>query len=105
MRLDARGSTERLIDYLDTWANIDEAVWPEANVKALHDDIMDIFREFAEANSWMERGERLTRRRAMLTRANAWRWPQQRRHDAAIKDSVGLNVLKWWAFNGSAGLG
>ena len=43
---------ERLTRYLDTWAGMDEVAWPEANVKALFDDIMDIFREYPEAEGW-----------------------------------------------------
>jgi len=45
---------ERLTEYLDAWAGMDEAAWPEANVKALFDDIMDIFREHSEAGTWFE---------------------------------------------------
>jgi len=33
----------RLFVCLDTWATIDEDSWPEASVKALYEDIMDIF--------------------------------------------------------------
>jgi hypothetical protein len=43
---------ERLTRYLDAWAAMDEAAWPEANVKSLYDDIMDIFREYPEAVAW-----------------------------------------------------
>jgi len=43
---------ERLFGYLDAWATMDEAAWPEANVKALYDDIMDIFQEHPEAEKW-----------------------------------------------------
>ncbi len=42
----------RLAGYLDAWAGMDEAVWPEANVKALFEDIMDIFREHPAADGW-----------------------------------------------------
>ncbi len=35
----------RLWSLLDTWAGIDERAWSEANVKALYDDIMDVFQE------------------------------------------------------------
>jgi hypothetical protein len=42
----------RLWDLLDTWAGMDETTWPEANVKALYDDIMDIFGEYPEADGW-----------------------------------------------------
>ena len=45
-------SQERLTEYLNAWATMDEAAWPEANVKALYEDIMDIFREHPEANGW-----------------------------------------------------
>jgi len=31
---------------------MDEATWPEANVKAMYDDIMDIFTAHPEAESW-----------------------------------------------------
>jgi hypothetical protein len=31
---------------------MDEATWPEANVKALYEDIMDIFREYPAAETW-----------------------------------------------------
>ncbi len=43
---------ECLTGYLDAWAGMDEAAWPEANVKALYDDIMDIFCEHPEAEGW-----------------------------------------------------
>ncbi len=43
---------ERLTRYLDAWAAMDEAAWPEANVRALYEDIMDIFREYPEAETW-----------------------------------------------------
>ena len=43
---------ERLTGCLDTWTGMDEAAWPEANVKALYEDIMDIFREYPEADAW-----------------------------------------------------
>ncbi len=44
---------ERLSRYLDTWATMDETTWTEANVKALYDDIMDIFRDHPrEADTW-----------------------------------------------------
>ena len=43
---------ERLTAYLDAWAGMDEAAWPEANVKALYEDIMDIFRDHPEAEGW-----------------------------------------------------
>ncbi len=42
----------RLIGYLEAWASMDEAVWREANIRALYDDIMDIFREYPEAETW-----------------------------------------------------
>jgi len=46
---------ERLIGYLDAWATMDEAAWPEANVRALYDDIMDLFRAHpAEADGWFQ---------------------------------------------------
>ncbi len=37
---------------MDTWTGMDEAAWPEANVKALYEDIMDIFGEYQEADAW-----------------------------------------------------
>jgi hypothetical protein len=43
---------ERLSEYLNTWAGMDEFVWPEANVRALYEDIMDVFEEHPEANVW-----------------------------------------------------
>ncbi len=43
---------ERLTGYLDTWAGMDEATWTEASVKALFDDIMDVFRDHPEADGW-----------------------------------------------------
>jgi hypothetical protein len=43
---------ERLTCYLDAWASMNEAVWPEANVRALYEDIMDIFRDHPEADGW-----------------------------------------------------
>lgn len=43
---------ERLTGYLDAWASMDESAWPEANVLALKEDIMDIFREYPEADAW-----------------------------------------------------
>ncbi len=42
----------RLWRLLDTWASMDESAWPEANVRALSEDIMDIFMEHSEAESW-----------------------------------------------------
>lgn len=42
----------RLSSLLDTWAGMDEAAWAEANVKALYDDLMDIFRDHREADGW-----------------------------------------------------
>ncbi len=47
-----RTPRERLTHYLDTWAHMDEAAWSEANVKALYDDIMDVFSAHPEANIW-----------------------------------------------------
>ena len=43
---------ERLILYLDTWATMSEDEWPEANVRALYEDIMDLFRDKPEADAW-----------------------------------------------------
>jgi hypothetical protein len=43
---------DRLTLYLNAWAGMDEAAWPEANVRALYDDIMDIFRDHPEADAW-----------------------------------------------------
>jgi hypothetical protein len=43
---------ERLTGFLDAWAGMDEAAWPEANVKALYEDIMDIFQDHPEADRW-----------------------------------------------------
>ncbi len=43
---------ERLIEYLDAWASMDEAVWPEANARTLYEDIMDIFWKHPEADGW-----------------------------------------------------
>ncbi len=37
---------------LDLWNGMDEATWPEANVKAIYDDVLDLFREHPEANAW-----------------------------------------------------
>lgn len=37
---------------LDLWAGMDESPWSEANVTALKDDIMDLFRDHPEANAW-----------------------------------------------------
>jgi len=48
------GPQGRLSLLLDTWAGMDEAVWPEANVKALYDDIMDIFRDHPDADTWFK---------------------------------------------------
>lgn len=47
--LDPRARLWRL---LNTWAAMDEAAWTKANVKALYDDIMDLFREYREAEGW-----------------------------------------------------
>jgi hypothetical protein len=46
------GPRGRLWGLLDTWTSMDEAAWPEANVKAVFDDIMDIFRDHPEADAW-----------------------------------------------------
>jgi len=58
---------------LDLWAGMDESqtttavtsgqpvpVWTEANVKALYEDIMDVFSATPEANGWLQewRGRR-----------------------------------------------
>jgi hypothetical protein len=56
---------DRLWICLDAWAGMDEAAWPEANVKALYEDIMDIFREHSEAEAWF-REWRATRPEARL---------------------------------------
>lgn len=45
---------ERLTEYLDAWAGMDEAAWPEANVNALYEDIIDIFRDYPEADRWYQ---------------------------------------------------
>lgn len=43
----------RLWSLLTAWAGMDEAAWPEANVNALREDIMDIFRDHpVEADGW-----------------------------------------------------
>lgn len=42
----------RLWMLLDTWAIMDEAGWSEANVKALYNDILDLFQEYPEADTW-----------------------------------------------------
>ncbi len=39
---------------LDTWAGMDESAWLEANVKALYEDIMDIFGANPEAEVWFK---------------------------------------------------
>ena len=46
------GPQGRLWLLLDTWAGMDEAAWPEANIKALYEDLMDIFRDHPEAETW-----------------------------------------------------
>ncbi len=46
------GPRERLTAYLNAWANMDESAWLEANVRALYEDIMDIFREHPESEVW-----------------------------------------------------
>ena len=44
---------DRLWRCLDTWASMDEPAWPEANVRALYEDIMDIFHDRPhEADGW-----------------------------------------------------
>lgn len=43
---------ERLIGYLNAWAEMDEAQWPQANVRALLEDILDVFRDHPEAEAW-----------------------------------------------------
>ncbi len=43
---------ERLTECLDVWAIMDESTWPEANVKALYEDIMDLFKAYPEAEAW-----------------------------------------------------
>ncbi|MBI4537174.1 MAG: hypothetical protein HY712_04365 [candidate division NC10 bacterium] len=50
---------ERLTRHLDAWTGMDEAAWSEANVKALHEDIMDIFRDHPrEADGWFREWRR-----------------------------------------------
>lgn len=43
---------ERLTAYLNAWADMDESVWQEANVIALYEDIMDLFKSHSEAEVW-----------------------------------------------------
>ncbi len=43
---------DRLWALLDVWATLDESEWTEANVKALFEDILDVFRDYAEAECW-----------------------------------------------------
>ena len=43
----------RLWTLLDTWAEMDEAACPEPNVKALHDHIVDIFRDHPQTDAWL----------------------------------------------------
>ncbi len=43
---------ERLIVYLEAWACMNEAEWPKPNVRALYEDIMDIFWKHPEADGW-----------------------------------------------------
>ncbi len=43
---------ERLTAYLNAWANMDEATWPEPNVKALYEDIMDVLRDHPQSETW-----------------------------------------------------
>lgn len=45
LRWDETGSTGGLIGYRWSQANIDEAARPEANLKAMQDDIIEIFRD------------------------------------------------------------
>ena len=42
----------RLWFLLDLWASMHEAEWSEANVNALYEDIMDLFRDHEEADAW-----------------------------------------------------
>lgn len=47
------GPRARLLKMLDTWATMDESTWPAANVQALYQDIMDMFRAHPiEADGW-----------------------------------------------------
>lgn len=43
---------ERLTRYLDTWVGMSEATWSEANVKALYEDILDVFKDHPDADTW-----------------------------------------------------
>ena len=44
----------RLFSYLDLWAEMNGQAWIEANVRALHDDLMDVFEEHpGEADCWL----------------------------------------------------
>ncbi len=45
---------ERLTEYMDAWANMDESAWPEANVRALYEDIMDLFKAHHQAETWYQ---------------------------------------------------
>lgn len=43
----------RLSRLLDAWSGMDESKWTEANVAALYQDIMDVFKAYpAEADVW-----------------------------------------------------
>jgi len=45
----------RLHQLLATWAWMDESAWPEANVQALYEDILDLFRDHpGEADAWFK---------------------------------------------------
>lgn len=46
------GPRSHLWEYLDAWAGMDEATWPEANVNALLEDILDVFRDHPQAEAW-----------------------------------------------------
>ncbi len=48
------GARAYLWRLMDTWGGMDESAWQEANVKALYEDIMDLFKAHPEAEGWFK---------------------------------------------------
>ncbi len=46
------GARAYLWRLMDTWGSMDESTWQEANVRALYEDIMDLFNAHPEAEAW-----------------------------------------------------
>ncbi len=48
------GARAYLWRLMDTWGSMDESTWQEANVKALYEDILDLFKAHPQAEGWFK---------------------------------------------------